>query len=470
MFFLKTAFLHLLFKAGDNYEIATGRAILRPNGRILRIDITKRGCIYSKPPSVTISPPIAEAFGSPFAKAATAKAHIFRGDGSKKGKLERIEVISAGSGYSEDEPIEVQISPPDPAKSTSGQVCSAKVILEYEVGEIQVLTPGTGYATEKPLEVLVDPPPLTARLNMNDPIVVQTLDLDKSFKSTGEFDPSTTPSKAWQIAKKGGGGGCVGRACYDEAVVSIAYPVAESDSYKSFRKIDESRSQPFEMMKSKRNGKSGIEPTLKAAGDEESVKLQPFWRGGNSSSSQLLSLLPAGIGLVFNTKDQRYVLFAGESVMDYDWADSVSPGKPIDTDFGPRGRSPIERERDLDVSTLLRFFLSGSLCSSSVHLLLTPLDVVKTKIQTKPEKYTDPLTAFQLLSDETGLVGFFAGWIPTFIGFFIHGGVVYTVIEIFRRFFEGIAGGMADLYEIPIILASSVRQLMFSPAHISNNS
>ena len=57
---------------------------------------------------------------------------------------------------------------------------------------------------------------------------------------------------------------------------------------------------------------------------------------------------------------------------------------PLVPDFGPRGRSPIERTRDIDAATLLRFSLSGAVCALGVHLALTPLDVVKTKLRIDP--------------------------------------------------------------------------------------
>lgn len=104
-----------------------------------------------------------------------------------------------------------------------------------------------------------------------------------------------------------------------------------------------------------------------------------------------------------------------------------------DKDFGPRGRSPIEREKKLTSSIILRFFAAGALCQSSVHLILTPLDVVKTNIQTNPEKYANPFTTLSLLLEENGVSGLFAGWVPTFIGFFINGGLSYALTEFFRR-------------------------------------
>lgn len=83
---------------------------------------------------------------------------------------------------------------------------------------------------------------------------------------------------------------------------------------------------------------------------------------------------------------------------------------------------------------ILRFFAAGALCCSSVHLVLTPLDVVKTNIQTDPEKYRNPIVAFNVLLEESGIPGFFAGWVPTFVGFFVNGGLSYAMTEFFRRY------------------------------------
>lgn len=401
--------------AGEGYEVAKGRAVLRPNGKVLRIDVdanlNEGGMGYSvgKPPAVTISPPTA-ATGLSSLKAATAKAFVVR-DGVNKGKIERIELTNPGIGYTEEDVIKVTVATPpiDPMKLSGnstlpGQFFVAKAVLEYEVGAIEITSSGSGYATEKPLEVIVDPP------------------------SASEASDSTS------IGSK-------------NPVIAMAYPVADSDSYKSFRKANDNKVQAFE--------NTLLKQKLSAAGDETFGKTEAFWRGGNTSSAQLLSLLPAGIGLVYNRERSLYEIVTGDDVLNYDWAESMSPRKPIDPDFGPRGRSPIEREKKLDNGTLLRFYLAGALCSSSVHLVLTPIDVVKTNMQTKPEKYTDPLKAFKIVLEEKGFTGFFAGWVPTFLGFFINGGIAYTAIEFFRRYYTELLGDSAPNYEIPIILASS---------------
>jgi solute carrier family 25 phosphate transporter 3 len=129
---------------------------------------------------------------------------------------------------------------------------------------------------------------------------------------------------------------------------------------------------------------------------------------------------------------------------------------PSILDFGPRGRSPIEKDKLLDADNLLRFALSGALCSSAVHLALTPLDVVKTNLQTNPIKYPGPISAFKTLLSEVGPKGFYAGWIPTFVGFFLYGGISYASTEFFRREFTDLLGATASSFEVPVILAAGV--------------
>lgn len=194
------------------------------------------------------------------------------------------------------------------------------------------------------------------------------------------------------------------------------------------------------------------------------------WIAG-PTSSQLLALLPAGFGVQYDDTLERYIL--GLSSGDNDWKkilDGSLEGQkfnPINPIFGFRGRSPIERERTLDVSTWARFIASGGICSSIAHLVLTPLDVVKTKIQTTPTVYNSGIVAsFTKVLDEEGVSAFFNGWEPTFIGFFLTGGVGFFLTEYFRRYYttlitsvmslsEAGASTVISSMEIPLIAASA---------------
>jgi hypothetical protein len=193
---------------------------------------------------------------------------------------------------------------------------NATAVLEYEVSDIVIVKNGTGYAVVKPIRVQVDPPPLTARVNMNDPLVVGVLkpsDLlpattipssDLRKKMPDPKDPNFLAFRANNEAERGGGGGCVGRACYDRRVVAVAYP-ASANNYTVFM--------------SYRNGNDTVNPweTLENEAHRRTISAttagdlpQPinFVNGGPGAASEILSLLPSGVGLEFNALYNRYEL------------------------------------------------------------------------------------------------------------------------------------------------------------------
>jgi solute carrier family 25 phosphate transporter 3 len=158
----------------------------------------------------------------------------------------------------------------------------------------------------------------------------------------------------------------------------------------------------------------------------------------------------------------RFVLSAGDNVVTVNGATGSASGLPLDPEFGPRGRSPIERDLTLDLPSFLRFCASGAICASGAHLILTPLDVVKTKIQTDPENYPGVFAAFKKLTRDAGPAGFFAGWVPTTIGFFCWGGFSYSVTELLRRYFNDMLGDQAATLEVPVIVTAAAISSFFS--------
>ncbi len=457
-------------KAGDGYEAATGRAIIKPNGQILRIDLENRGFGYSSPPTITISAP-GEELGVtiPGAKAATAKAFIFK-SGVNKGRMSRILIDDPGLGYMEGEQILVSIGKPELDPRSGGLRATAKAILDYSVTGIEITSPGNGYVVEKRIPIFVEPPPLTARVNMNDPLNARLIDPSKPLPAsttptpqqkgiiasiTNSSDPNTFINRAKEQAFNnglGGGGGCYGRACYDKPVVAYATAEAQSSSFTTFRNENDGRKiiEDEEALIKER--------AVSATSGGQNSQLPVFWNGGpNSSSGQLLTLLPPGLGLEFDRDLKRFVLSASSDYLNINQGSPLFGGstRPLDPEFGPRGRSPIDREVQLDFSSYLRFCVSGAICASGVHLMVTPLDVIKTKIQTDPDNYPGPISSFQKIVDERGLTGFFNGWIPTFVGFFFWGGFSYSLTEVIRRSLLISAGAEAANLEIQIVLVSA---------------
>ena len=175
----------------------------------------------------------------------------------------------------------------------------AKAVLEYEIASVDIIDGGYGYAVEKTIPIIIAAPPVTARLNLNDPIVVERLRSEKLLP---------TQSFSTEI----GGGKCIGRACYDKLAKATAYAKSERDTYYSFR------SEEIEEALEKRN----------INGD------QYVSAGGNldyafSPSAQLLQLMPEGFGLVYDSNLKRYTLVQAN---DYKIISSLqgSGYKPLD--------------------------------------------------------------------------------------------------------------------------------------------
>jgi solute carrier family 25 (mitochondrial phosphate transporter), member 3 len=82
-------------------------------------------------------------------------------------------------------------------------------------------------------------------------------------------------------------------------------------------------------------------------------------------------------------------------------------------------------------------------------------DVTKTKIQTNPAKYPGIASAIATVWKEEGPSTLFTGWLPTVLGNFVGGGVLYALTEFIRRSLSEAAGVEAVSLEVPIILIAA---------------
>ena len=374
-------------------EQAEGRVVLQPTGRLRRLQVVDAGRGYTSPPTVTVSPP------RNGGTTATAKAKVIG-----KGSLV-VELTDPGAGYTEEETIQVQVSAPPP-ESEGARTAVLTPVLDMAIDSIEITKGGSGYAVEKPLKVYL----------------------------------TTTESNSRSNSEK-------------RVLVGTTTPRAEKSSFTSFRK--ESDTKTIRDLEEKvYKLKSSVVVSGSASEGMDGGTTLPFWTG-KSSSSELLRLLPAGVGLEYDSKLKRYVLAVdSEYVSQYPATLLQSSNRPIGPEFGPRGRSPIERDMDLGTSTLLRFCASGAICASVVHTALTPIDVVKTKVQTDPVAYPSIGKSFQTVWQE-GFPVFFTGWLPTFLSNFAGGGVLYALVEFVRRSLSDAAGVDAIRLEVPIILVSA---------------
>ncbi|KAL0485806.1 mitochondrial phosphate carrier protein MIR1 [Acrasis kona] len=81
-----------------------------------------------------------------------------------------------------------------------------------------------------------------------------------------------------------------------------------------------------------------------------------------------------------------------------------------------------------------RFALAGALCCAITHGALTPVDVVKTRIQLEPERYSSGMVnAFRTVIKEEGAGALLTGIGPTFAGYFLQGAFKFGGYEFWKK-------------------------------------
>ncbi|KAK3320987.1 mitochondrial carrier domain-containing protein [Cercophora scortea] len=111
-----------------------------------------------------------------------------------------------------------------------------------------------------------------------------------------------------------------------------------------------------------------------------------------------------------------------------------------------------------------RFALAGALCCSITHGALTPVDVVKTRIQLDPAKYnTGMIGSFKKVVQAEGAGALLTGVGPTFAGYFLQGAFKFGGYEFFKQqFINQLGYENASNYRTPIYLASSAAAEFFA--------
>lgn len=106
--------------------------------------------------------------------------------------------------------------------------------------------------------------------------------------------------------------------------------------------------------------------------------------------------------------------------------------------------------------TYLRFAFAGALCCSITHTAVVPIDVVKTRLQTNPEKYSGMFDGFKKIVRDEGSSMLLKGAGPTAVGYFLQGAFKFGFNEFFKGKFSETAGPEnARTYRVPIWLGAS---------------
>lgn len=100
--------------------------------------------------------------------------------------------------------------------------------------------------------------------------------------------------------------------------------------------------------------------------------------------------------------------------------------------------------------------LGGLLACGFTHLLVTPLDIVKCRLQVDQAKYRNVMTGFRVTIAEEGYRSLAKGWVPTLIGYSIQGYAKFGFYEVFKvKFANLVSEESAYIYRTPIYLASA---------------
>ena len=91
---------------------------------------------------------------------------------------------------------------------------------------------------------------------------------------------------------------------------------------------------------------------------------------------------------------------------------------------------------DLSIHRFFQFFVAGGICAFLTHAVCTPIDVIKTRIQTTQGRYHGMVDAFRKIVSEEGSSTLLKGLGATASGYFLHGAFKYSFYEVFKVLFS----------------------------------
>jgi len=110
----------------------------------------------------------------------------------------------------------------------------------------------------------------------------------------------------------------------------------------------------------------------------------------------------------------------------------------------------------------------GLLSCGLTHTAVTPLDLVKCRLQVNKEKYKNVGTGFKITVAESGAKGLFLGWAPTAIGYSMQGICKFGFYEFFKNTYSGIIGEENTfLYRTSLYLVASASAEFFADIALS---
>lgn len=118
----------------------------------------------------------------------------------------------------------------------------------------------------------------------------------------------------------------------------------------------------------------------------------------------------------------------------------------------------------------IRYFVAGGTCAAISHGITTPIDVIKTKIQSNPTKYKNKgmISCAKEICTEDGLASLVGGLGPTIAGYGIEGALKFGVYEVMKptlvsAIIFGTKLNQGTAYLLSSIIAGAIASIVLCP-------
>eukprot|EP00746_Dinoflagellata_sp_MGD_P092003 gnl/MRDRNA2_/MRDRNA2_36430_c0_seq1.p1 gnl/MRDRNA2_/MRDRNA2_36430_c0~~gnl/MRDRNA2_/MRDRNA2_36430_c0_seq1.p1 ORF type:complete len:449 (+),score=83.14 gnl/MRDRNA2_/MRDRNA2_36430_c0_seq1:75-1421(+) len=113
-----------------------------------------------------------------------------------------------------------------------------------------------------------------------------------------------------------------------------------------------------------------------------------------------------------------------------------------------------------------RYFVSGAVAAAISHGYTTPIDVVKTRMQTNPELYNGSVqVALTRISKDEGPLFLLQGLTPTAVGYGLEGALKFGVYEVLKPVFAILTPGLGNLnFLLASVVAGAIAATVLCPA------
>jgi len=112
-----------------------------------------------------------------------------------------------------------------------------------------------------------------------------------------------------------------------------------------------------------------------------------------------------------------------------------------------------------------RHFVAGGMSAAISHGYTTPIDVVKTRMQTNPELYNGSLPlALKKIVEDDGPLFLLSGLAPTCAGYGLEGALKFGCYELAKPLFSGLTSSKLFNYILASVIAGAIASIVLCPA------